>query len=74
MTYSNDTFAHRLKVARAEARMSQADLANASGVDANSIARYENCTVTPGLDKAYALAVALGTDLDTLVGLQRKTA
>lgn len=67
MTYSNETFAHRLKVARAEAQMSQADLAAASGVDQNSIARYELGSVTPGLDKVYALAIALGTDLDSLV-------
>ena len=67
MSYSNETFAHRLKVARAEARMSQAELAEASGVDVNSIARYEMGSVTPGLDKAYALAVALGTDLNALV-------
>lgn len=67
MSYSNETFAHRLKVARAEAQMSQADLAVASGVDQNSIARYEQGSVTPGLDKVYALAIALGTDLDSLV-------
>ena len=47
--------------------MSQAELAEASGVDVNSIARYEMGSVTPGLDKAYALAVALGTDLNALV-------
>ena len=67
MSYSNDTFAHRLKVARAEAQMSQADLSDASGVDVTSIARYELGSVTPGLDKAYALAIALGTDLNALV-------
>ncbi|MBR3690577.1 MAG: helix-turn-helix transcriptional regulator [Eggerthellaceae bacterium] len=67
MSYSNETFAHRLKVARVDAKMKQSDFAEASGVDVNSIARYEMGTVTPGLDKAYALAVALGTDLDTLV-------
>lgn len=74
MAYSNETFAHRLKVARAEARMSQADLAEASGVDANSIARYEQGAVTPGFDKAYALAVALGTDLNTLCAFGKATA
>lgn len=73
MTYSNETFAHRLKVARAEARMTQADLEAASGVDQNSIARYELGTVTPGLDKVYALAVALGTDLDSLVAFPKAT-
>ena len=71
MTYSNETFAHRLKVARAEARMKQSDLAEASGVDVNSIARYELGTVTPGLDKVYALAIALGTDLNTLYPIDR---
>lgn len=67
MSCINETFAHRLKVARVEAKMTQADLADASGVDQNSIARYEMGSVTPGLDKVYALAIALGTDLNTLV-------
>ena len=67
MTYSNETFAHRLKVARAEAKMTQEELSAKSGVALNSIARYEQGNVTPKLDSALALAVALGTDLDTLV-------
>lgn len=69
MSYSNEVLARRLKVARAKAGMSQGDLAKASGVCLNLIARYETGSVTPRLDKAFALALALGCDLDELTGL-----
>lgn len=69
MAYSNDTFGHRLMVARKDKRMNQDELAQASGVDKNSIARYETGGTTPGLDKAFALACALGVSIDQLAGL-----
>lgn len=67
--YSNETFGHRLMVARHDARMSQEQLALASGVGKNSIARYEAAMVEPGLDNAYKLACALGVSIDSLVEL-----
>ena len=66
MAYSNEEFGHRLKVARVDARMNQADLAEASGVNANSIARYELGEITPGFDKVCALASALGITVNDL--------
>ena len=67
MAYSNETFAHRMKVMRAERKFSQKDLAEASGVGIDSIARYEVGDVTPRLDNAYAIANALGCTIDALL-------
>lgn len=69
MPYSNDTFGHRLKVARVDKKMNQKELSQASGVDINSIARYELGETVPGLDKAYKIAMALGKSIDDLVDL-----
>lgn len=68
MTEKFDTmlFGSKLRGKRAEMRMSQGDLADKSGVDVNSIARYEIGDTKPGLDKAVALANALGVTLDDL--------
>ena len=71
MGYSNEMFGHRLMVARHDARLTQDQLAEASGIDKGSIARYETGSVTPGLDKAYALAVACGVTLDDLCPMGR---
>ncbi|HAM14582.1 MAG TPA: XRE family transcriptional regulator [Eggerthellaceae bacterium] len=71
MSYSNEQFGHRLMVARHDARMTQDQLAAAVGIDKGSVARYEIGAVTPGLDKAYALAVACGVTLDDLCPMGR---
>lgn len=67
MDYSNEIFAHRLKVMRAERKMNQKELSEISGVGLDSIARYETGEVTPRLDNAFAIASALGCDLNYLV-------
>lgn len=69
LAYNSDMLAHRLKVLRAEARMDQQALADASGVSKGSIARYEMGMNVPQLDTAYALATALGCRIDDLVCL-----
>lgn len=69
MPYSSDTFGHRLKVARVDRKMNQKQLSEKSGVDINSIARYELGETVPGLDKAYKIAIALDKSIDDLVGL-----
>lgn len=69
MAYDNNTFGHRMKVARVDKKWNQEDLAQASGVDRNSIARYETGETVPGLDKVYKIATALGKSIDELAGL-----
>ena len=66
MEYSGEMFGHRLMVARHDARMTQEQLAETTGIDKGSIARYEKGAITPGLDKAYVLAAAVGVTLDDL--------
>lgn len=51
---------HRLKVLRAEARMTQEDLARASGVSIDAIKSYERADSGPLLETTYKLAEALG--------------
>lgn len=50
--------------------MTQGELGKMAGTDASGIARYERGDTTPGLDKAYELAVALGVTLDDLLPMQ----
>lgn len=60
-------FAGRLKELRAAAGLSQADLAKASGVKQASIATYELGQSAPSLDRAAALATALGVSVDSFI-------
>ena len=62
-------FSNRLAALRAERDMTQEQLAEASGVGVNSIARYESELNGPSLDAACKLADALGCSLDVLAGL-----
>lgn len=68
MAYDSDTFAHRLMVIRKDRKMSQKDLAEAAGITANSIARYEGGSVIPQADSLCAMADALNCTTDQLVG------
>lgn len=63
-------FSERMKTARVEKRLSQAELAKAVGVSAATISSYEttNDPKMPSLDKAAAIAEALGVSLDWLCG------
>lgn len=54
-----NTVAHRLKVLRAEERMTQEELAVASGVSLSAIQSYESAKQCPLLETTYKLAKAL---------------
>jgi transcriptional regulator with XRE-family HTH domain len=68
--YDNAVFGHRLMLCRNNRGLTQDNLAAMSGVSKDNIARYEQGLNKPGLDKAYALAVALDVTLDELVGFE----
>ena len=70
MGYDNAVFGHRLMLCRNNRGLTQDNLAAMSGVSKDNIARYEQGLNKPGLDKAYALAVALDVTLDELVGFE----
>lgn len=69
MPYDNKNFGLNLMFERKKAQMTQEQLEQKSGVDINSIARYETGSTCPGLDKVYALAAALECSIDKLAGL-----
>lgn len=65
---------HRIRVARADARMSQEDLAKASGVSIASIQKYESGETCPLLQTAVAMAEALGVTVNDLCGIPESAA
>lgn len=60
---------HRIKVLRVDARMSQQDLSEATGINATTIARYETGEFMPGLDNAFLIAKALNCSIDDICAL-----
>jgi transcriptional regulator with XRE-family HTH domain len=68
MTYDKERFAGNLRANRARSRMTQDQLAEASGVTAAAIRSYENALNVPSVENAAKLADALDVSLDQLVG------
>lgn len=58
----------RIKVKRAERGCTQAELARRLGVCFQTISKWENGTAQPGIDLLPALADALETSIDELLG------
>lgn len=65
---------HRIRVARADARMSQEDLAKVSGVSIASIQKYESGETCPLLQTAASIAEALGVTVNDLCGIPKSAA
>ena len=70
MGLNTTEYGRRMKARRALLGLSQQQLADLSGVNVNSIARYEAGINCPSLEAADRLARALGTSIDALVGLE----
>lgn len=69
MEFDMDVFAARLRGKRAEADMSQQELATAAHISSSQIGNYENATgTTPGSDKIAALCRVLHCDPNYLLG------
>ncbi len=70
--FNSNVFAERLKKARTEKSLSQAELAEKVGVSTTTISSYEKSkdTKVPALDKAQTIAEILGVSLDWLCGLE----
>lgn len=64
-----NVFSERLKQARIDAGMTQAELAKESGLSCASISAYEKGGKTPSVSIAAAIARVLRVSLDWLVGL-----
>ena len=69
MGYDKAAFGKRLRDLREKCGMSPSDLADKAGVDYSAIIKYEAGKNSPGLDNAYALAMALNCRIDELCNL-----
>ena len=72
MSELKETIARALRVKRAEANMSQEELAKRSGVSVDAIRSYERQMSLPQLETAYKLAEALGCTVNDLCGIPKE--
>ena len=62
------SFGQRLKLLRSEADISQSDLADALGVSAQSVSKWECDAYCPDLSLLLPLSAVLGVTADCLLG------
>lgn len=72
MSELKETIARAMRVKRAEANMSQEELAKRSGVSVDAIRSYERQMSLPLLETAYKLAEALGCTVNDLCGIPKE--
>lgn len=72
MSELKEMIARALRVKRAEANMSQEELAKRSGVSVDAIRSYERQMSLPLLETAYKLAEALGCTVNDLCGIPKE--
>ena len=72
MTIDRTRFGAELRRRRVQADLSQAELAELAGTEANTIARMERGERGPSLSMAQALAAALRCQIEDLIGRARK--
>ena len=68
MAPTKEKLSARLRGLRAERRLTQAQVAEAVGVDTNTISAYENGVAWPNYETSWALADLYGVTLDELGG------
>lgn len=66
--FKMERLAAKLRGLRAEARLTQQQVADAVGVDQLTISNYENGKNGPSYETAWKLAVLFGVSLDALGG------
>lgn len=72
MSELKEAIARALRVKRAEAGVSQEELAKRSGVSVDAIRSYERQMSLPLLETAYKLAEALGCTINDLCGIPKE--
>lgn len=72
--YSNEQFAAKLRGRMAELKVTREALAEQTGIAKDTIHRYTNGIQTPGADKVYLIAEALGTTPNELMGWNKEPA
>lgn len=73
MEYSKDVVAANLRGLRAKKRMTQAEVAEAIGVNANTIGNYENGDSSMSYEAAWKLADLYGVPLCDLGGRDERS-
>ena len=68
-SYRAEIFAERLKELRGAAKLSQMDLAIATGLSQSAIAKWELCKTEPTAAALYTLSIFFGESSDYLLGL-----
>ena len=68
MRFDPDVFAAKLRGKRAELDLTQEELARRAGISQGAVFQYEDGGYLPGADKLCALARALGTTPNYLLG------
>ncbi len=63
------SFCAKVKELRKNRKMTQYDLADATGISRVTITRYENGTRTPTIDNLTTLATFFGVTVDDLAGI-----
>jgi len=63
-----ETFSQRLRVARKDKGLTQANLSELTGISRRAIAHYESQGKQPPVKNLKKLAEAIGTTVDSLVG------
>ncbi len=68
MKFDSEKLAANIRGMRGKADISQVLLADMVGVNVTTIVKYEDGTMTPGTDKLFAMAEALGCTPNDLLG------
>lgn len=68
MEFNSKIFSTNLRAERARRGLTQAELAEAAGVSADAVFKYENGVAVPGVDKAFSMAAVLGCTPNDLLG------
>lgn len=68
MKFDQEVLAGNIRGLRHKARMSQQEVADALGVDANTVSNYESGRTVPSFEKAWMIASLFGVSLDALGG------
>lgn len=68
------TFSAKLKSAREKKGVTQQALAEQIGISANTVGQWETGLIEPDLTDLFLLSYALDVSIDTLLGIDRKSA
>lgn len=72
MTIGNSPFSERVRITREARGLSQADLADKTGLQPAAIAHFEAGRRSPSMKNLRVLSLALGVSADYLIGIDKR--